>query len=127
MQPERDHNFTGEKITTGDDHNRKWRMAQDSGYFSFTMKVDPKETNTLIATYWGTDNRGRTFDILVNDTVIATEDLNKYKASKFYDISYSIPMQLTEGKNSVVIKFLPKPRNSAGPVYGVRVVKGKPE
>ena len=23
MQPERDHNFTGEKITTGDDHNRK--------------------------------------------------------------------------------------------------------
>ncbi len=124
MQPERDHEFTGERIFTGDSHNRKWRTARDSGYFAFTMKVDPSDSNTLVCTYWGEDNRGRTFDILVNDTRIATEDLTKYKMSKFYDIGYPIPKELTRQKSSVLIKFVPKKNNSAGPVYGVRMVKG---
>lgn len=124
MQPERDHDFTGEKLRIGDDHNRKWRMAGDSGYFSFTMKLDPNEQNTLICTYWGMDNRGRVFDIFVDDKKIATEDLNKYKMSKFYDIPYAIPSELTRGKTSGVIKFAPAKNNSAGPVYGIRMAKG---
>ena len=124
MQPERDHELIGEKTITGDEHNRKWRMAEDSGYFSFTMKVDPSATNTLICTYWGMDNRGRTFDIYVNDVKIATEDINKYKASKFYDIAYSIPIEVTRYKLSAKIKFVPKEHNSAGPLYGAKIVKG---
>lgn len=124
MQPERDHELIGEKLTTGDDYNRKWRMAADSGYFSFNMKTDSFEPNTLICSYWGMDNRGRTFDIFVNDTKIATEDLNKYKASKFYNLPYPVPINLTKGKTIVKIKFIPKANNSAGPVYGVRMVKG---
>lgn len=64
MQPERDHNVVGEKLVAGDEHNRKWRMAEDSGYLSFTMKVDSTQINTLICTYWGMDNRGRIFDVL---------------------------------------------------------------
>jgi DUF1680 family protein len=124
MQPERDHELVGEKITSGDEHNRKWRMAEDSGYFSFTMKTDPSAVNTLVCSYWGMDNRGRTFDIYVNDTKIATEDLNRYKASKFYDIAYPIPHDLTKFKLTATIKFVPKASNSAGPVYGVKMVKG---
>ena len=124
MQPERDHNLTGEKTTTGDDHNRKWRIANEGGYFSFTMKVDPGAANTLLCTYWGMDNRGRTFDIVVDDTKIATEDLNRYKSSKFYDIPYAIPQELTRNKQSVTVRLLPKERNTAGPLYGCRVVKG---
>jgi DUF1680 family protein len=124
MQPERDHEFTGEKLSTGDEHNRKWRMAGDSGYFSFSMKLDPSEQNTLICTYWGTDNRGRIFDIFVDDKKIATEDLNKYKMSMFYDIPYAIPSELTKGKSSAVIKFVPAKNNNAGPVYGIRMAKG---
>lgn len=44
----------------------------------------------------------------VDGANIAMEDLNKYKASKFYDISYPIPQELTTGKQTVVVKFLPK-------------------
>lgn len=124
MQPERDHSFTGEKAFTGEDHNRKFRSTRgNGGYMSFEMKTAAASRNTLILTYWGMDNRGRIFDILVNDKVIVTEDLNKYKESRFYDISYAIPEELTKGKDKVTVKLVPKTNNSAGPVYGCRMIK----
>jgi len=123
MQPERDHSFTGEHEITGEDHQKKWRSTENGGFLSFEMKTDPGMHNTLINTYWGMDNRGRIFDVLVDNAKIATEDLNKYKESLFYNISYEIPIELTRGKSKVVIKLLPKAGNSAGPVYGSRMVK----
>jgi hypothetical protein len=60
----------------------------------------------------------------VNDVKIATEDINKYKASRFYDIVYPIPAELTKGKDKVTIKLRPAPDNMVGPVYGeVRMIK----
>ncbi|QCR22296.1 glycoside hydrolase family 127 protein [Pontibacter sp. SGAir0037] len=123
MQPERDHDLTGEHTTAGDNHARKWRSADNGGYMSFTLKVAPEAVNTLMASYWGMDNRGRIFDILIDDVVIATEDLNKYKDSRFYDVSYVIPQELVKGKKSVTVKLQAKKGNSAGPVYGIRIVK----
>jgi hypothetical protein len=69
------------------------------------------------------DNRYRNFDILVDGTKIASEDLNKYKDSKFYDIVYAVPPALTKGKKTVTVTFQAKPQQQAGPVYGVRMVK----
>jgi DUF1680 family protein len=124
MQPERDHEFAGEKVNTGEEHTRKYRVAYPGGYFSFNLKVDPSTTNNLLCTYWGMDNRGRNFDILVDDVKIATEDLNKYKASKFYEVTYSIPADLTKGKQQVKVTFKPAAHNMAGPLYGeVRMMR----
>jgi DUF1680 family protein len=123
MQPERDHNFVSENATTGEDHQKKWRSTENGGYLQYDMKVDANGQNTLINTYWGMDNRGRTFDIMVDGIKLATEDLNQYKESRFYDISYTLPIELTKGKQKVVIKLLPKKDNSAGPIYGSRMVK----
>jgi len=124
MQPERDHDFAGDKVNTGEEHTKKFRLAHPGGYFSFSLKVDPAATNSLLCTYWGMDNRGRTFDILVNDVKIATEDLNKYKASRFYEIVYPIPADLTKGKDKVTITFKPAAHNMVGPVYGeVRMMR----
>ena len=65
-----------------------------------------------------------TFDILVNDVKIATEDLNKYKASRFYEIVYPIPADITKGKEKVTITFKPAAYNMVGPVYGeVRMMR----
>lgn len=124
MQPERDHDFVGERSRTGETRGRKWRSARDSGYFAFTMKVDPAESNTVIATYWGMGNRSRGFDILVNDAKVGSDDLVKYKMNKFYYIVYPIPRELTAGKTTVTVKFAPRRNNEAGPVYGVRMAKG---
>lgn len=123
MQPERDHQFTGDHLETGESHTRKFRVANGGGAMTFTLKVDPNAPNTLIGTYWGMDNRGRQFNILVDGQPIASEDLNKYKESRFYDISYKIPAELTTGKESVTVTLQAKPNNSAGPVYGVRLVR----
>lgn len=126
MQPERDHEFGGENVNTGEEHNRKYRVAYPGGYFSFNLKVDPAAANSLLCMYWGMDNRGRTFDILVNDVKIATEDLNKYKASKFYEIVYAIPADITRGKETVKVTFKPAIHNMVGPVYGeVRMMRGE--
>jgi hypothetical protein len=59
----------------------------------------------------------------VDGKTAAMEDLNKCKAGKFYDISSVIPEELTKGKPSVDIKFMPKPQNSAGPLYGSRMIR----
>jgi len=123
MQPERDHSFSGENLTTGEDHQKKWRSTENGGFVSFDMKVDANAENTLINTYWGMDNRGRVFDIMIDGTKVTTVDLNKYKESRFYDISYTIPVELTKSKQKVTVKFVPKAGNSAGPVYGSRMVK----
>ena len=105
MQPERDHELVAEKSVPGDEHNKKWRLAADSGFITFNMKVDSSLFNTLVCTYWGMDNRGRVFDIFVNDTMVATEDLNNYKESKFYDIAYAIPKAIPKDKRMVKIKI----------------------
>lgn len=123
MQPERDHNLTGDRTQTGEAHTRKYRIAHNGGSFSFTLKVLPDASHTLMATYWGMDNRGRRFDILVDGDTIATEDLNRYKESRFYDISYAIPPELTKGKQYITVKFQARPGNGAGPVYGIRLVR----
>ncbi len=123
MQPERDHSFEGEKSQTGEDHGSKWRMANPEGYLQFELRVDPESPTTLIATYWGMDNRNRRFDILVNQQLIASEDLNRYKESRFYEVSYAIPMALTNGKNRIQVRLVPKERNSAGPIYQIRAIR----
>ncbi|WP_246269525.1 beta-L-arabinofuranosidase domain-containing protein [Chitinophaga oryzae] len=125
MQPERDHHFTADKTNTGEDHGRKWRMADDGGAMTFTMKVDSSAANSLLCNYWGMDNRYRAFDIFIDNVKVATEDLNKYKASKFYEIVYPLPLAVTRGKQTVTVKLQAHPGNSAGPVYGpVRTIRG---
>ncbi|SFD56447.1 hypothetical protein SAMN05518672_102436 [Chitinophaga sp. CF118] len=70
------------------------------------------------------DNRYRKFDILVDGVKVATEDLDKYKESRFYEIVYHIPAEQTKGKQQVTIVMKGGPHNSAGPVFGaIRMMK----
>jgi hypothetical protein len=84
----------------------------------FTMKVNPEKENSLQCTYWGMDNRYCKFDILIDGVQVGTDDLNKYKASKFYDVVYPIPAALTKGKQTVTVKLQARKDNHVGPVYG---------
>ncbi|MHA4806621.1 beta-L-arabinofuranosidase domain-containing protein [Flavitalea flava] len=130
MQPERDHSFTGEKLNTGEEHGQKWRSAEEGGNFSFTMKVNSTVDHTLICSYWGSDHRGRIFDIQIDGHTIATQDLNGLKESKFYEINYPVAKELLQGKDKVVVTFKAKTaRNSVGPVFGtIRMVRaGDPQ
>lgn len=123
MHPKRDHDFAGDSIYTDEEHQRKFGTANVGGYMEFSMKVDKDKSNSLILTYWGMDNRGRIFDVLIDGRKVATVDLYKFKESRFYDITYQIPQNLNQNKDTVRIKLLPKKNNQAGPIYGCRMVK----
>lgn len=124
MQPERDHRLQSEISYPVTYRGRKGRDARSGGYFEFDMKVAPGPL-ILQATYWGNE-RKRDFGILVDNVKVATQRLDNDRPGQFFDVEYPIPPALTAGKSSVRIKFLPLDRNSAGPVFGARIVRAKP-
>ncbi len=126
MQPERDHNLVSENSSTGTAFGRKWRHAI-SGWFEFTMDVLPDEPNILSVTYWGSDSGDRKFDILVNGEVIATESLEANHPNEFYDEQYTIPLKFTSGKESITIRFQSKRGNTAGGIFGCRILRSTAE
>lgn len=119
MQPERDHNLTSEISYPVAYRNRNGRDARSGGFFEFDMKVRPGPL-ILQATYWG-EERKRQFDILVDGVRIATQQLQADHPGKFFDVEYPVPEALTQGKIKVRVRFAPPERNTAGPVFGVRL------
>jgi len=124
-QSEREHNFQGERTASGNFGTRRWRHATDGGWFSYDLKVDPNQPMELVVTYWGSDAGARVFDILVDGKVIATQRLQRNKPGQFFDVTYTIPIELTKGKEKVTIRFQAHPKCIAGGVFGVRMVRVK--
>lgn len=122
MQPERDHNFQGERTEAGEAFGRKWRHAVDGGWFSFEMNIVDDLPIDLLCTYWGGD-RGREFEILVDGHKIATQKLDAQKPNEFMDVIYPIPQDLIKGKSKVTIRFQALPGKIAGGVFGCRILK----
>jgi len=122
-QSEQDHNLEGDKTYEGPFRERHWRDARDGGWFSFEMKVLPDQQVALACVYWGSDGPGRDFDILVDDTQIATEHLNQNRPGQFFTAVYDIPKELTENKTSVTIRFNAHPWRTAGGLFECRTVK----
>ncbi|HPW63484.1 MAG TPA: glycoside hydrolase family 127 protein [Cyclobacteriaceae bacterium] len=127
MQPERDHNVTGERTTKGEDNDRTYRDADERGWFSFQMKVSPDTENTLMLTYWGSERGRKMFDIFVDDVKIGTQELNSNDPGKFFDVNYALSPELVKNKSSVTVKLVALPGKRVGALYGARVVRGDVE
>jgi DUF1680 family protein len=125
QQPEIDHNLRFEKSDSGTGpQGRRWRHANDGGWFSYEMKVPPAGTKAAIyAVYWGQDG-GREFDIQVDGAVIATEKLAGGEEN-YYGVEYPLPETALAGKEKVTVRFQPRPGSTAGGVFDVRIVKAK--
>jgi hypothetical protein len=76
-----------------------------------------------VVDYWGGFPGAKTFDILANDKIIATENISNKKEGKFISVQYDIPGEYLIGKSKVTIKFRARPGNMAGPVFGVRTIR----
>jgi hypothetical protein len=133
QQPEVDHNMQKNNSYSGyfDTVSRGWRDARGAdGYFSYDMKVSSDaEKNYVMALYWGGDGAfsadnvsyTREFNILVDDTVIGTQTLNNNSPNNLIYAFYEIPSELTEGKDTVTVKFQPTGANkAAGGVFEIR-------
>lgn len=124
MQPERDHKLTSEISYPAEYRGRKGREARSGGYFQFALQTKPGPL-VLMATYWG-DERGQEFDILVDNVLLASQQLKNNKPGKFFDVEYSLPEGLTKDKKSVQVRFVPHTHSTAGPVFGVTLFTQKP-
>ena len=125
MQPERDHEVTGERTEVGDVNGQKWRHATGGGWFSFTMAVDGSKPNELVLTYWGADEGGREFDILVNGQKVATQTLRRQPKEGVYDVTYPVPEALTRGKAKVTVRLQAHPGMTAGGLFGARMMRAE--
>jgi uncharacterized protein len=123
MQPERDHNLTSERSYPVSYRGRNGRDARSGGFFEFTLTVKSGAL-VLQSTYWG-DERPRDFDILIDNELLATQHLAANSPGKFFDVDYPIPTALTRGKQTVRVKFVPREGQTAGPVFGVRLLTAK--
>jgi DUF1680 family protein len=123
MQPERDHNFKGDSVYIETMKDRKARVANRGGWFSFDMKVMTGQPMALVVEYWGGYTGGKTFDIYVDDQKIATENISGKKDGEFIDIQYNIPEALTLSANTITVKFVGHVGHRTGPVFGIRTIK----
>lgn len=123
MQPERNHNFKEKNTWIGENKNRKFREVGRGGWFTCEMKINKNEPADLVVEYWGGYTGGKTFDILIDETIIATENISGKKPGEFINVIYKIPNELLSGKNKILVKFLPHEGHRAGPVFGVRTIK----
>lgn len=122
---ERAHGLKGEKTGAGEFQGRHWRHATDGGWFEYQLKVAPDKPVELLSTYWGSDTDRRVFDILIDGRKIATQKLDRNRPDQFYDEVYPIPVELTQGKDKVTVRFQAQPGMWAGGVFGCRVLSRK--
>lgn len=123
MQPERDHQVKGEHTRAGESNDRTFREADELGWFSFEMQVNPEAENQLMLTYWGSERGRKTFDIFVDDHKIGTQELNNNDAGKFFDVIYTLPAEWLEHKKTITVKLVALPGKRVGALYGARVIR----
>ena len=122
MQPERDHRLKSERSDPGRFKERPFRETRD-GWFSVEMKSDPVTANKIVAEYWGGFPGRKTFDVMVDGKIIATENISNKNDGRFIFVEYPVPPELTRGKNRINVRIQAHPRNMAGPVFGLRTVR----
>ncbi len=123
MQPERDHHLVAsEQSYVSDAMGRTGREVRKNGFFSFDMKVIPGVPAALLCTYIG-DDKNRTFDILVDDVIIASEELKGGATGKFFDVEYAIPAELIKDKNKIVVRVQATNGKTAGRMFSCRTIR----
>jgi len=120
---EQAHDLSGENTRTGHHQGHNWRDAADGGWFSYQLSTKGEKAPSLRVTYWGDDVPPRTFDILIDGTVIATQSLDCDKPGELFDVEYPVPPALTQGNESVTVTFRAHEGNTAGGVFGCLMLR----
>lgn len=122
QQPENDHNFKGEATESGVYRNRHWRHA--TGWFSYDLRNSKGEARSLRITYFGGD-KDRSFDILVNGTLLKKVELDGSKGDAFFEVDYPLPHEIATGGSGQVltVKFVARPGSRAGGIYAIRLMR----
>lgn len=119
---EKAHGFRSQKSESGAQPAGDWRDARDGGWFSYELKTAGGPL-ALQCSYWGRDQGARTFDVLVDGRLLETRTLRDTGKDELFMVDLPLPMALSEGKSKVTVRFQAKPGNSAGGLFGLRILK----
>ncbi len=124
QQPEADHYMKSTNSTTGNFQNQFWRSARSGGFFSYELNTHQENNLSLMIRYWGNESTARTFDILIDDEKLVTENTKgKWNVSEFRDVKYEVPSSMLSDKDKITLKFVPHEGCVAGGVFFVRLIK----
>jgi uncharacterized protein len=95
-------------------------------WFSYDLPVAPDDSSTLIATYYSGDRRGMPaeFQILVNGTRVADEDLRLAEPYRFFDAAYPLPDEIVRNTGRVTVRFQAAEGSQITTVFGLRMIRG---
>ena len=117
VSSERNFDYKISGSSTGTHNGESWRDCYN-GYIQYTIPTNQSDSMSLKVRYWGNESHQRCFDIIVNDEVVATEDIiGKWNTSSFQNVEYGVPARLISGKENAVVKFVPKSGNYAGGLF----------
>ncbi|NQU85878.1 MAG: glycoside hydrolase family 127 protein [Mariniphaga sp.] len=126
QQPETDHAMQSERSNTGNNMDEFFRESRGDGYFSYDLATNTEINLSLLIRYWGAEWGSRKFDIYIDDKKLITEDnTGRWNQSRFQEIKYNIPDSILEAKEHIRVKFQALPRNTAGAVYYIRLVRNE--
>jgi hypothetical protein len=120
---EDDHDMDGQMLSMSANNGKPSRSAVRGGSFSYMMKVLPHEAMTLNCRYSGSEKKDHTFDIAVDNQIIAIQNLTAIAPGHFVDMEYKIPAGLTRGKTQVKVEFQAHAGMTAGGLYGCQILK----
>ena len=99
------------------------RACREGGMWSWKLKALPDAQMTLLCTYFTGDHYARYFDIVVEGQIVGTLLVPMSPPSKFVEVEYALPLELTKDKTTVTVEFRPRDNCSAGPIYGIAMMK----
>ncbi|MCF8346196.1 MAG: glycoside hydrolase family 127 protein [Bacteroidales bacterium] len=121
MQPEREHNFDSNNSDVREFKGKKLRESR-GGWFSVDMAVTKSHPTGLVVEYWGGFPGSKTFDILIDDVLLVTQNISNMKDGEFVHQEYEIPEEMTVNKTRVTVKFKAHKGHMAGPVFSVSTI-----
>ena len=116
-QRETNHNMQTGGSSVGNFGGMGYRQADgEGGYFSYDLAVNGETANQLMVNFHSQD-AGNTFAIYIDDALLETVTIDA-EASGFFTKYFDIPLELTQGKEQVTLKFACVDGQTAGPIYG---------
>jgi len=101
----------------------RWRTSSTGDGFSYDMKVLPDAAMSVNCRYYGSERGLRFFDIIVDNQIIGTQELNQNMPGHYFDVEYKIPGNVTKGKSKVTVEFQARAGMTAGGIFAVETLK----
>jgi uncharacterized protein len=126
QQPEADHFMENNGSRTGTFQNEFWREARNGGFISYQLSTKSAKNLAVRVRYWGSEQGDRSFDILIDNQKLATENVTgKWNASNFMEVEYAIPAKLVEGKSTFKLQFQAPQQGSTARIFYIRLVNSQ--